>query len=71
MTPEEEATITKAMLLGCPFYAAPNGMWYAHLGAMHPMMVAKKKRSTVYGYGSALELATDWVAYFERSRVAQ
>jgi hypothetical protein len=63
MTPEDEALVTKAMLLGCPFFF--NGArYYPKLGAQHPLSKGLKAATGMYGQEDPAVLARAWIKYF-------
>lgn len=63
MSPEDEALVTKAMLMGCPFKLQAD-RYYGKLGAQHPLSKALKAAYGMYGQTDPAVLARAWVEYF-------
>jgi hypothetical protein len=63
MTPEDEALITKAALLGCPFKFT-NGRYYGKMGSQHPFSKKIKNTYGMYGQKDPVVLARAWVEHF-------
>lgn len=64
MSPEDEALIAKAALLGCPF-KIHNGRYYTKLAIKHPLSKRLQEiNGGLFGQTDPIVLAREWVEYF-------
>jgi len=67
VSPDDEAIIAKAILLGCKFnrsMSTSNHRFYPGLNPQHSLSRAKYASSGFYGYDDPVEMAHDYVAFF-------